>query len=155
MNTLEKSDQYFMNLALKEAKKAFNNDEVPIGAVLVLDGVVISKAHNQNRKNNSFLEHAEINAMLKACKKLKQRRLDNTVLYITLEPCLMCVGAILNAHIKRVVVALKDHKNGAVNSVLEIDKLGFTSRFIYLDGVCANESLQLLQSFFKKLRRVD
>ena len=154
MNYQKNSDEFFMDMALNEANKAFLINEVPIGAVIVNDdGIVISKGFNTNRKNMNFLEHAEINAMVKACKKLDVKRLDGMTLYVTLEPCLMCLGAILNAHIKRVVVGLMDSKNGAIKSILNIEELNFTHKFSYTEGVLKERCLEVMQLFFKNLRK--
>jgi tRNA(adenine34) deaminase len=142
----------FIDQAVKEAEKALKKNEVPVGAVIVKDGKIISKAHNQRISKNSALYHAEILAIEKACKKLKTWRLDDTVLYTTLEPCLMCAGAVMQARIKKVVFCAKDEKGGVVLSkytVFDDKKLPFNVEYEYIpDERCS----KLLKEFFKKLR---
>lgn len=138
----------FMKLALKEAKKAYSEGEVPIGAVLVLDGKVISKGRNKREKTQNALHHAEVIAIDKACRKLKSWRLDGAVMYVTLEPCPMCAGAIANARIKKVIYAAKDASN---NSEI-IEKIFSSTRLNhkveYIQGDYADECSKLLSSFF-------
>jgi len=100
----------FMDIAIEESKKAYKKGEVPIGAVIVRGGRVIARAHNRRERKQNALAHAEILAIHKACKKLKSWRLDDCVMYVTLEPCIMCAGAILNARIPRVVIGAKQGK---------------------------------------------
>jgi len=142
----------FIDQAVKEAEKALKKNEVPVGAVIVKDGKIISKAHNQRISKNNALYHAEILAIEKACKKLKTWRLDDAVLYTTLEPCLMCAGAVMQARIKKVVFCAKDEKGGAVLSkytVFDDKKLPFNVEYEYIpDERCS----KLLKEFFKKLR---
>lgn len=147
------TDEYFMNLALLEAKKAFNKDEVPVAAVLVKDNKVISRAHNLKNKNCDVFSHAEILAIKKATKKLGDWRLDDTTLYVTLEPCIICCGAIIHARIKRVVFALKEPKMGAVLSIANLfDIKNLHHKPAYTYDILCNESEALLKNFFKKLR---
>ena len=103
----------YMTYALKEAEKAYKKNEVPIGAIIVKDGEIISKAYNLKETKQNTLEHAEIIAIRKASEKLKTWRLENTTIYTTLEPCPMCMGAIINSRIKTVVIGAKDEKSGA------------------------------------------
>ena len=124
-----KDDNYYMSLALKEASKAYLEDEVPVGAVLVVGDKVIAKAHNERQKKHDVLGHAEVKVIQKASKKLNAWILDNATLYVTLEPCLMCAGAILQARIKRVVFATKEP-----------------------GGVLEEKSSDLLKQFFKSKR---
>lgn len=142
----------FMKLALIEAKKAYDEGEVPIGAVLVQDGKIIAKGRNKREKTQNALHHAEIVAIDKACKKLHSWRLDNTVLYVTLEPCPMCAGAIANARIKKVIYSARDFSNNS-NLIQEI----FTSTRLnhkveYEQGEYSEESSKLLSEFFKAKR---
>lgn len=142
----------FMKLALKEAEKAYSEGEVPIGAVLVLDGKVISKGRNKREKTQNALHHAEVIAIDKACRKLKSWRLDGAVMYVTLEPCPMCAGAIANARIKKVIYAAKDASN---NSEI-IEKIFSSTRLNhkveYIQGDYADECSKLLSSFFARSR---
>lgn len=150
MNDL-KMDQKFMAIAIKEALKAKKIDEVPVGCVLVKDGIVISKAHNKVMRENSAIFHAEIIAIEKCGKKIKDFRLDGITLYVTLEPCLMCLGAILNSRIDRIVIGCMDLKR---KGNLSLDKILFDckSKIKVTKGVLENECLSLLQDFFKNLR---
>ena len=109
----------FMNLALKEAKKACDKLEVPVGAIIVKDGEVIAKAHNLKETKFDTTKHAEILAIQKASKRLKSWRLLNCEMYVTLEPCSMCAGAIINSRIKKVYIGAEDEKTGAVGSVFK------------------------------------
>ena len=110
----------FMKMAIKEAIKAKEKDEVPIGAVIVKDGVVVAKAHNLMEKTQLATAHAEILAINKACKKLKSWRLDDCDIYCTLEPCFMCAGAILNARIKNLYFGAFEHKSGSAISQFNV-----------------------------------
>ncbi|ACN98850.1 nucleoside deaminase [Sulfurihydrogenibium azorense] len=142
----------FIELAIKEAEKALKKGEVPVGAVLVKDDKVVSKGYNLRISKKNALYHAEIVAIERACKKLKSWRLDDTVLYTTLEPCLMCAGAIMQARIKKVVFLAKDEKGGAVLSnytVFDDKKLPFKVEYSYIPDERAEK---LLKDFFKILR---
>ncbi|MFI3307004.1 MAG: nucleoside deaminase [Mycoplasmatota bacterium] len=133
----------YMKIALKEAKKAYKNKEIPIGAVIIKDNKVISKAHNLKNSKNIVTKHAEIIAIEKACKKLKSWRLIDCELYVTLEPCMMCTGAIHQSKIKKVYYSL------------DSEKFGFLKKFgkvPYEKGILEEESLKLLNSFFLKKR---
>ncbi|MGB9765883.1 MAG: nucleoside deaminase [Sulfurihydrogenibium sp.] len=145
-------EKKFIDLAIKEAEKALQKGEVPVGSVLVKDGKVIAKSHNQRISKNNALYHAEIVAIEKACKKLKSWRLDDCILYTTLEPCLMCAGAIMQARIKKVVFLAKDEKGGAIVSkytVFDDKKLPFNVEYQYIHDERAEK---LLKEFFKFLR---
>lgn len=141
----------FMQLALREANKAFKRGEVPIGAVVVRDGKVVSKAFNNREKTKCAINHAEILAIKKACKKLGDWRLENCEIYVTLEPCLMCYGAILNSRIKKLVFGAKDNKslskdiliskNNSLNHNLEVES-----------GVLEEECSKILKKFFLNAR---
>ena len=145
-------DNDFMNLAIKEAKKAYKKYEVPIGAVIVKNGEIIAKAYNLRETKNSALCHAEILCIKKACKKLNSWRLDNCVMYVTLEPCAMCAGAINQARIKKVYFGAKDEKNGCIGSVCNILEQKLTVKVDY-EYVENNECSQILSNFFKDLRK--
>ena len=105
-------DEFYMGLALKQAKKALKHNEVPVGAIIVKDNKIISQAYNKREKNKDVTKHAEIIAISKACKKLKNWRLDDCVLYVTMEPCMMCSGAIEQSRIKKIVYGVKNDNYG-------------------------------------------
>ena len=115
-----KDDNYYMNIALIEARKSYNIDEVPVGCVIVKDDKIIAKAHNKREHTNDVFSHAEVQAIKKACKKLNTWKLDDATLYVTLEPCLMCSGAILQSRIKKVVFATFEPKFGTLGSVTNV-----------------------------------
>ena len=137
----------FMDLAIKEAKKARDKDEVPIGAVLVSDGKIIAKAHNLMEKKQLATAHAEILCIEKACKKLKSWRLDGTTLFITVEPCAMCAGAIANARIKEVVFGAYEKKSGCAESKYSVllDN-GLNHSVTYKGGIREEECANILKS---------
>ncbi len=142
-----------MNLALKEAKKAYLKGDVPVGCVIVKNGEVIAKAHNTRQSKNDTMGHAEINAIRKACKKLKAWILEDATIYVTLEPCLMCAGAILNARISNLVYATEEPKFGSVESVANVlDNDKYNHKVKIEKGVLKEESSNLLKTFFKELR---
>ena len=144
----------FMKIAIKEAIKAKDKDEVPIGAVIVQDGVVIAKAHNLMEKTQLATAHAEILAINKACKKLKSWRLDGAEIYITMEPCPMCAGAIVNARIKKVYFGAYERKSGAVFSNHQIlFSSGLNHEVDAEGGVLEEECSSLLKSFFSEKRK--
>lgn len=151
---MKKDNQYFMKLALKEAKKAYLEDEVPVGCVLVKDQKVIAKGHNQRQKTKNVLNHAEVITITKAAKKLNQWILEDTTLYITLEPCLMCSGVILQSRIKKVVFAATEPKFGCLGSVINVfdENNPFNHKVEIESGVLQEESSQLLKSFFHEKR---
>lgn len=142
-----------MKIALKEAVKAGQKDEVPIGAVIVLNGKVFAKAHNTRNSSKIATHHAEILAIEKACKKLNDWRLENAEIYVTLEPCPMCAGAIANARIKKVVFGSYDQTGTNKNLIYDIlndTRLNHKTQII--GGVMENECKQLLTDFFKSKR---
>ncbi len=147
-------DHKFMGLALSEAEKARDKGEVPIGAVIVTDGRVIARGHNLRESKNDPTAHAEMIAIRKAAKKLNSWRLTNSTLYVTVEPCVMCIGAIVLARIPRLVFGCLDPKGGAVGSLYNIsnDKR-LNHRVEVRSGVMAEEAQALLKDFFKKLRK--
>ena len=154
MTTLNHSDDKFMREALKEARKAACKDEVPVGAVVVKDGKVIGRGHNLTEKKQSALTHAELMALGKASKKLKSWRLIDCDLYVTLEPCTMCAGAIVLSRIRSLVYGTTDPKAGAVDStarVMENEKLNH--RVKVTRGVLKEECAGVLTDFFKEVRR--
>ncbi len=144
----------FMEMAYYEAKKAFKKLEVPVGAIIVKDGEIIAKAHNLREKKNSALAHAEILCIEKACKKLNSWRLDGCEMYVTLEPCAMCSGAIIQSRIKKVYFAALDPKNGCVVSKGNILDFNTTHKveYEYLENYSYCSTI--LSDFFKELRKI-
>ena len=146
-----RTDVEFMALAIKEAKKAYKKDEVPVGAIIVRGDEIIAKAYNTREYGKNALYHAEIKAIDKACKRLGGWRLVGCTMYVTLEPCPMCAGAIVNSRIERVVYGAPDHKAGAFGTMIN-----FTDYPLYkpqiTSGVLADDCAQLLSSFFKSKR---
>ena len=151
--SIEKNDEYFMSLALKEAQKAYKIGEVPIGAIVVKDNKVISRGHNKRETSKSAISHAEVIAIEKACKKLGGWRLWQCDLYVTLEPCPMCTGAIINSRIKKVVYGAKDKKAGCFESVVNLIELPFNHKPQVTCGVLQEECSNILKEFFRELRK--
>lgn len=148
-------DKHFMRQAIREAEKAFAADEVPVGAVVVYKNVVIGRAHNQTVLLKDPTAHAEMIAITQACESLKSEHLPETTVYVTLEPCPMCVGAMLLARIERLVYGAREKKTGACGSVVHLLADGkWNHRFKIEEGLMEFESAALLQEFFKK-KRVD
>jgi tRNA(adenine34) deaminase len=146
-------EKFFMQEALKEAKKAYKKNEVPVGAVVVYNNKIVAKAHNLNITTNDPTAHAEILALRKASKILRNYRLLDCEMYTTLEPCPMCAGAMVYARIKRLVYATEDPKSGCCKSVLNIvNNKKLNHRIEVVSGVCKKEAEKLLKTFFKKLR---
>lgn len=147
-------NEKYMKLAIKEAMKARDIDEVPIGAIIVKDDKVIARAHNLREKKQQATAHAEILAIEKACKKLGTWRLEDCVLYVTLEPCAMCTGATILSRINHVVFGAKDPKGGCVESCIEMYKQqGFNHYPTYESGILEEECSKLLSDFFKEKRK--
>lgn len=145
----------FMKEALKEAKKAYNKLEVPVGAVIVKDGQVIARAHNLKETKLDTTNHAEILAIQKASKKLKSWRLIGCEMYVTLEPCSMCAGALINSRIKKVYIGASDKKTGAVGSVFNLlEDYTFNHKVEYEKGILQEDCENLLKQFFKELRKM-
>ncbi|MBN2696571.1 MAG: nucleoside deaminase [Bacilli bacterium] len=147
-----KNDEFFMKEALKAARKAFNNNEVPVGCVVVKDNEIISRGYNHREHSNTVFSHAEIIALDKACKRLDSWRLDECTVYVTLEPCVMCAGAMIQARVKRLVYAAKEPKFGAHQSILNLFEYPFNHKLEVVSGVLEAESSQLLKAFFQALR---
>jgi len=147
------NDEKWMQVAIQEAIQAEKEGEVPVGAILVKDNHIIARAHNQPISTNDATAHAEIQLIRAAGKKLENYRLTKTSLYVTLEPCAMCLGAIMHARIKRIIYGAHDTKTGACGSSSNlIDANCFNHKIDLLGGVLANESKQLLKSFFNSRR---
>ena len=149
------SKEKFMKEALKEAKKAYDKLEVPVGAVIVKDGKIIARAHNLKETKFDTTKHAEILAIQKASKKLNSWRLLDCEMYVTLEPCSMCAGALINSRIKKVYIGTSDEKTGAVGSVFNLlDDYTFNHKVEYEKGILEDECEQMLSNFFKELRKI-
>lgn len=149
----ENDDIFFMNEAIKLAQKAAELGEVPIGALIVRDGVIISEAFNLRETEKLATAHAELSAIEAACKKLGGWRLVGCTLYVTLEPCPMCAGAIVNSRIDRVVYGAPDLRFGACGSLFNINSYPLNHAFEITGGVCEEECKALLSDFFKELRK--
>jgi tRNA(adenine34) deaminase len=147
------SHEKFMGAALKEAQKGYKKDEVPVGAVVVVDGKIVSRAHNLRESLMDPTAHAEILAIKKAAKKLGGWRLNRATLYTTLEPCPMCAGAIVHSRVNELVYGADDPKAGACGSIMNVVASGHLNhRVRVISGVLKKESSEILQKFFKKLR---
>ncbi len=144
--------QEFMNLAIREAKKAYKEDEVPIGCVIVKDDVVLAKAHNKKVKKQDATAHSEIECIKKASKKLNNWHLDDCEMYVTLEPCIMCGGAIINSRIKKVYYLAKDPKGGSLGSNINIKEIKGINHYPDSEFIESLEYIQLLKDFFKDKR---
>ena len=145
----------FMKEALKEAKKAYDKLEVPVGAIIVKDGKIIARGHNLKETKFDTTNHAEIIAIQKASKKLKSWRLLDCEMYVTLEPCSMCAGAIINSRIKKVYIGANDEKTGAVGSVLNLfEDYKFNHKVEFEKGILKEDCENVLKDFFKNLRKI-
>ena len=152
---MEKDKKYYMKEALKEAHKAYGKLEVPVGAIIVKDGKIIARGHNQKETKTDTTKHAEIIAIQKASKKLESWRLIDCEMYVTLEPCTMCAGAIINSRIKKVYIGAMDEKTGAVGSVLNLfEDYKFNHKPEVEKGVLQEECENILKNFFKELRKI-
>ena len=150
------TDTTFMRAAIKQAQKAYEKSEVPIGCVIVHDGKIIARGYNRRNTDRSTLAHAEITAIRKAAKKLGDWRLEDCTLYVTLEPCPMCAGAIVQARITECVIGCMNPKAGCAGSVtnlLEMD--GFNHKVIVRRGILEEECSAMLKTFFRELRLRD
>lgn len=147
-------DERWMNAALDEAHSAFLEGEVPIGAVIVVDDQIVGRGHNRRVIDNDPLAHAEMQALQDAARTLKNWRLDDATMYVTLEPCPMCAGALTQARVKRLVFAAHEPKTGAVRSVYQLcDDPRAPHRLAVRSGVCKEESAALLRKFFERRRK--
>ncbi|MCT6925961.1 tRNA adenosine(34) deaminase TadA [Metasolibacillus sp.] len=152
MDVFEK-DRYFMQQALIEAQKAGAKGEVPIGAILVHNEEIIARAHNLRETTQNAVTHAELLAIQQACEKIGSWRLEDTTLYVTLEPCPMCAGAILQSRVPRVVYGARDMKAGCVDSLYRLlNDERFNHECDVVEGVLAEECGQILTDFFRTLR---
>jgi tRNA(adenine34) deaminase len=147
------NDQTYMSRALALAGEAFLLGEVPVGAVIVRDGVIIAEARNEREGGRNALLHAETTAIGLACKAAGGWRLTRSTMYVTLEPCPMCAGAIVNARIDRVVIGARDPKGGAFGGVLDLNSFPLNHRPEIVFGLCEDECAGLMRDFFARLRR--
>ena len=148
------NDLYYMGLALDEARKAYDLGEIPIGAVLVMDDQVVAKGHNMREIWHDATAHAEMIVIREACQKLKRWRLTGTTLYVTIEPCPMCAGALVMSRIDRLVYGSSDYKAGAVESIFNIvqnDALNHS--MVVASGVRSDECAEIMRDFFRSRRK--
>lgn len=147
------TNNWFMNEALKEAKKAYSKDEAPVGAVIVKDGIIISRGHNERQSKGDATLHAEITAIRKACRRLGDWRLDDCEIYVTLEPCVMCAGAIVQSRIKKLHIGALDPKAGAAGSVINVVNVDRFNHRVEVDyGILEEKCSGILKDFFRELR---
>ena len=145
--------EYYMNYALNLARLSAEEGEVPVGAIVVCDGKIVGEGRNKRETVKNALHHAEIEAINEACKTLGGWRLWKCDMYVTLEPCPMCAGAIINSRIKNVYFGAKDIKNGAVVSAAQLFDMNFTHKPLYEGGILEEECANILTQFFKDLRK--
>lgn len=145
--------EWYMKEALKEAKKACKKEETPVGAVIVRDGAIIARGHNEKEMKNDPTLHAELTAIKKACKKLETWRLNDCDMYVTLEPCAMCAGALIQARIRKLFIGASDPKAGAVGSVIDVLGIENFNHKVQVEyGLLEEECSAILKDFFKELR---
>lgn len=142
-----------MKEALKEAEKAYLLDEVPVGCVIVYNDEIIARAHNKRKKTNNTLAHAEMLAIEKANKKIGSWRLEDCDIYVTLEPCLMCTGAIIQARMRHVYFGAEDEKSGALGGNFNVLNNKFNHQLLVTKNILEEDSKNMLKEFFKKLRK--
>lgn len=148
------TNEYYMKVAINEAKKAFKKGEIPVGCVIVRNNEIIAKSHNLRHTKKQVLAHAETLAIDKANKKLEKWILDDCTMYVTLEPCIMCAGAILQARMKKIVFGAFEPKFGACGSVVNVlQNNNFNHQVEIESGVLKDESAELLKSFFQIVRQ--
>ena len=154
-NNLIDTDKKFMTLAIKQAQKAFKNDEVPVGCVIVQNNKVVGRGYNQKEKHDCALYHAELIAIKQACKKIGDWRLCDCTLFVTMEPCAMCAGAIVNHRIKSVVIGVMEQNFGACGSGINIlNNQSLNTKTSVKSGVLQPQCKQMLQDFFKQRRNL-
>lgn len=147
-------EEKFMALALKEAEKAYKNNEVPIGCVVVKDGKVIGSGYNKKIEKNNSLYHAEVVALSQACETLGSWWLEDCDVYVTLEPCPMCAGYMLNSRIRKLYVGTRDPRMGSCGSALDLSNLpSFNHSFPVVFGLLEDQCSKILSDFFKNLRK--
>ena len=153
MEDMNYIDEEFMRAAIEQAKAAEEIDEVPVGAVAVRDGKIIASAFNTRETSKCATHHAEILAIERACAALGGWRLPGVTLYVTMEPCAMCAGAIINSRIERVVYGAKDFRFGAFGSALDLNEAGLNHKPDVVGGVLGEECADILSSYFKRKRK--
>ena len=147
------SDSSFMSLAIQEAEIAFASNEVPVGAIIVQEDKIIGKGRNRVIANQNVTSHAEIEAIIDASKKVQNYRLNKSIIYVSLEPCHMCVKAIIDARIDEIVFAAPEPKTGSIISIDNLlDRISFNHKVSYRHGLMKKESSKLLKDFFKNRR---
>ena len=150
----DQTDVRYMAEAMKEARKAYRKRETPIGCVIVRDGKIIARGRNRRDRSGNVLAHAEIEAIRKACKKLKDWRLEGCTMYVTREPCPMCAGAIVQARMDRLVIGTMSPKAGCAGSILNLmDVPQFNHQVPVTKGVCGDECSRMLTEFVAELRK--
>ena len=147
------NDEFFMDRAIELAKEAAKEGEVPVGAVVVIDGRIVGRGRNRRETDKNALAHAEIEAINEACKTLSGWRLWQCDMYVTLEPCPMCTGAIINSRIKRLVYGASDSKAGSCGSIVNLFSLPYNHKPEVISGLKQEECAALLSDFFKRLRK--
>lgn len=147
------NDEFFMDQAIELAKEASKEGEVPVGAIVVIDGRIVGSGRNRRETDKNALAHAEIEAINEACKTLGGWRLWQCDMYVTLEPCPMCTGAIINSRIKRLVYGASDSKAGSCGSVVNLFSLPYNHKPEVISGLKQEECAALLSDFFKRLRK--
>ena len=140
-------NEYYMRVAIKEAKKAFKKNEIPVGAVIVCNNKIVSKACNKKEKKQNALMHAEIIAINKACKKKKSWRLNDCVMYVTMEPCNMCMGAIIESRIKKIYCGIYNNKSKEINKIIMANE-----KLEIEYGINKNDIEKIMKESFKKIR---
>ena len=144
--------EFFMKEAIALAREAASEGEIPVGCVIVHDGKIIGKGRNRRETDKNALAHAEIEAINEACRMLGGWRLPSCTIYVTLEPCPMCAGAIINARIENAVIALADSKSGALGSVINLNNYPLNHKVSLTHGVLCDEVREIMQDFFARLR---
>jgi len=147
-----KDDLYYMSLALEQAKKAAQEWEIPVGAVIVRDGEIIASAHNNRERTGDATGHAELLAIREACRVLGGWHLEKCELYVTLEPCAMCAGAAINARVSEIIFGAADPVKGALGSVTNLYSFNFPNKPTVYGGIKEKQAVQILQDFFKAKR---
>ncbi len=152
-NQMESNDEKYMKEAYKEALKAYRNGEVPVGCVIVVQDKIIARAHNERHTKKCSIYHAEMLAIEKACHKLNRWILDDATIYVTLEPCIMCSGAIIQSRMNTLVYGIAQPKYGCVESTLELFKEGLFNHTVHVKkGLCEEQISNLMKTFFQELR---
>ena len=156
MKVLPFTDEYWMEIAFKEAEKAFDENEIPVGAVVVYENQIIGRGHNMRERLNDPTAHAEIIAITSAAATLNSWRLENCTLFVTLEPCAMCAGAIINARLPRIVYGADDKQAGMCGSIDNLCDLNLSNhRVIVKGGVEESKCQSILNTFFTKVRNTE